>query len=318
MSIRIRVLTLVPAFSMAAALGATAADLTKVKALYAGASYEDALAELQSDMPSADPDQADEYAALCLLALGRSSDAEQAIERLVSRSPLASLPEGDTSPRLLEMFQRVRTRMLPSVTRSAYQRAKEAFDAAHFDAAESGFRTVVDLIGHDEGADPSVADLKVLAQGFLQLAQLQRAPSAPVAAAAPPASAAAPPASTTASTPAKAPADSAGAATEVRENDSRLYSSSDRDVTAPVAVERQMPAWKALPPPFNKVSFHGRVELVINAQGAVESARITERTTPAYDEELLAAARRWKFRPASRDGHPVRFREDVAVVLTSP
>jgi TonB family protein len=313
MSIRIRVLTLVPAFSMAAALGATAADLTKVKALYAGASYEDALAELQSDMPSADPDQADEYAALCLLALGRSSDAEQAIERLVSRSPLASLPEGDTSPRLLEMFQRVRTRMLPSVTRSAYQRAKEAFDAAHFDAAESGFRTVVDLIGHDEGADPSVADLKVLAQGFLQLAQLQRAPSAPVAAAAPP-----PPASTPISTPAKVATDSAVAATEVRENDNRLYSSTDRDVTAPVAVERQMPVWKALPPPFNKVSFHGRVELVINAQGAVESARITERTTPAYDEELLAAARRWKFRPASRDGHPVRFREDVAVVLTSP
>jgi TonB family protein len=313
MSIRIRVLALVPAFSIAAALGATAADLTKVKALYAGASYEDALAELQSGTPSADPDQADEYAALCFLALGRSSDAEQAIERLVSRSPLTSLPEGDTSPRMLEMFQRVRTRMLPSVTRSAYQRAKEAFDAARFDAAESGFRTVVDLIGRGEGVDSSVADLKVLAQGFLQLAQLQRAPSAPVAAAAPP-----PPASTPISTPAKVATDSAVAATEVRENDNRLYSSTDRDVTAPVAVERQMPVWKALPPPFNKLSFHGRLELVISAQGAVESARIAERTTPAYDDQLLAAARRWKFRPASRDGKPVRFREDVAVVLTSP
>ena len=60
--------------------------LVKAKALYAEASYDEALAVLKGDEGA----EAYQYRALCFIALGKTQDAERAIESMITslrRSP---------------------------------------------------------------------------------------------------------------------------------------------------------------------------------------------------------------------------------------
>src|SRR5262245_49080613 len=67
-------------------------SLTAARDLYAAAEYEDALAVLNRLQPTASaPDERrtiEQYRAYCLLALGRSADAEKAIAAVVAATPL--------------------------------------------------------------------------------------------------------------------------------------------------------------------------------------------------------------------------------------
>ena len=61
----------------------------------------------------------------------------------------------------------------------------------------------------------------------------------------------------------------------------------------------------------------GEVELVIDAEGKVVSARMTRSINPSYDVQLLRAARNWTYRPATRDGVPTQMLKLVTVHLDS-
>ena len=50
------------------------------------------------------------------------------------------------------------------------------------------------------------------------------------------------------------------------------------------------------------------MEIVVSGAGAVESARVVQRAGHGLDEAALAAVRRFRFTPASKDGRPVRVR----------
>jgi tetratricopeptide (TPR) repeat protein len=78
-----------------------AADLTKTKALYASASYEEALSELEKVDAAHWDEQVDEYRALCLVALGRLEEAEQALEHLIRLKPFHSVTNDRLSPRVV-------------------------------------------------------------------------------------------------------------------------------------------------------------------------------------------------------------------------
>src|SRR5215218_11351086 len=79
-------------------------SLGAARDLYVSASYDEALGVLRRiDAPTlqaADRLAINQYRALCLLALGRTVEAEQAIERVVSLDPLYRPTETDASPRL--------------------------------------------------------------------------------------------------------------------------------------------------------------------------------------------------------------------------
>jgi protein TonB len=51
-----------------------------------------------------------------------------------------------------------------------------------------------------------------------------------------------------------------------------------------------------------------QVELVVNAQGAVETARVVRGAGFGFDEAVLSAVRAWRFDPALKDGRAVRVR----------
>ena len=101
-------------FGSVAPAGAQVIDsLVKAKALYAEASYDDALRALAAN----DGAEAYQYRALCFLALGKVTDAERALEALITVAPEFSVSESDSPPRLVSLFSQTKRRIMPGITR---------------------------------------------------------------------------------------------------------------------------------------------------------------------------------------------------------
>jgi hypothetical protein len=285
---------------------APAGDLARARLLYAAASYEEALAVLPQEPMPGEADEVDRYKALCLLALGRTTDAEQALERLVTRSPRFQITQED-SPRIVELFREVRRRVLPLRAESLYRRAKADFDDRLYAQAAEKFAEAADIMGDpDVGASVRMQELRIVAQEFRTLAE-ERAKTAG-AAAVPPAESADPPErAESAPTPELAPPAETGDAGPV-------YTYLNSEVRPPVEVTRRMPPWN--PPPDQAWrTFRGLIEVVVDATGRVQGVRLLERIAPFYDVALTEAAWDWTFEPARLNGQPVRFRHQMQIVI---
>jgi hypothetical protein len=303
------------ALALVAALGVTVATanpagagqdtFAHAKDLYILAAYDEALVLLDrlQQQQSATPREATEiagYQVFCLLALGRTSDAQKAIEVLVKNDPLYRPSEATTSPKTRAVFEDVRKGLLPAIVQELYDKAKAAFDRGDSRTATTEFDRILMLVDDPAlAAAPGIADLKRLAVGFRDLSKAAVATAAPTAAdpkpSAPPVAEAPPPA------PVPAPP--------------YVYGPEDTGVVAPVAIARNTPPWH----PQNSVDarrqFRGLLEVVIDERGVVISAALGKTIHPAYDAVLLKTARSWKFRPATKDGTPVRYRLTVEIRL---
>jgi protein TonB len=134
------------------------------------------------------------------------------------------------------------------------------------------------------------------------------------------------PASASAPAPsASIPLARSGSSTEPRPElpASRLtYSAQDADVTPPMAVDPQLLG--ILSPSSPGVRLDSlTIAVVVNENGAVDSVRAV--TAPQTMSEFvlvtaaLSAVKSWHFRPATKDGAPVRFRQIVPVrMVTRP
>src|SRR3954462_8186134 len=115
--------------------------LAAARDLYVSASYDDALAmlgALTGSTRTVDEQQSvDLYRTLCLVALGRSADADRVIEGMLMRQPLYRASSEELSPRLQSAFQTARKRLLPGVIQKEYAEAKNAFDKQEFVVASS-------------------------------------------------------------------------------------------------------------------------------------------------------------------------------------
>jgi hypothetical protein len=91
----------------------------------------------------------------------------------------------------------------------------------------------------------------------------------------------------------------------------RVYSRDDGFVSPPRPVRPQLPS----EPSFDSTTPPTELELVIAPTGLVESAKL--RTAPRNITEfmLVSAAKAWIFQPAEFDGHPVRYRHRVRLIL---
>src|SRR6187551_3815621 len=90
--------------------------LNTAKDLYASARYDEALSMLNGLRigESVDRRTVEQYRSLCLLALGRASEAESAIANVVKEDPTYRPGESE-SPRVRAMFTEVRKRLLPEL-----------------------------------------------------------------------------------------------------------------------------------------------------------------------------------------------------------
>jgi TonB family protein len=75
-------------------------------------------------------------------------------------------------------------------------------------------------------------------------------------------------------------------------------------VTAPVVIERVEPVY---PEDYRKARVAGIVvlEMAITATGQVEHVSVLKSLAPGLDDAAVTAVRKWKFKPATKDGQPV-------------
>jgi TonB family protein len=273
-------------------------DLIAARDLYASAAYDEALT-LLNRLHNGDPSPIDaraieQYRAFCLLALGRPSDAQQAIEAVVNADPNYHPADNEVSPRVRAAFTEVRRRMLPTIIQQRYALARAAYDRKDWATAEAGFSQVlVTLADSDVGAEanrPPLSDIRTLAVGFEELSAKAAAPPPPAPAPAP--------------APVVAPPPPAPVARHV-------FAADDPGVVPPIVISQALPPFRGMTP----VPRIGRIEVVIDETGAVESATMNQSVTVAYDRLALTAARNWRFAPATMNGVPVKFRKIVQVTV---
>jgi TonB family protein len=270
-------------------------SIAAARDLYASAAYEDALAVLnrlpESNRPADETRAIEQYRALCLLALGRTQEAERAIEAVVAGEPMYR-PAADVSPRVRTAFSDVRKRALPAIIQQRYARAKSEFDRKDFAAAAADFVQVLEVMNDPDAvaavSQPPLADMRTLAMGFKDLAATAAAP--PPLPAAPPPAAVEPPA---------AP------------RPPKIFTSADADIVPPMSLKQDLPAFPGTVP----FARQGMIEVVIDEAGLVESALMRISVSNAYDALALAAARNWRYRPAMLNGAPVKFRKAVQVTI---
>ncbi len=276
-------------------------SLSAARELYASAAYEDALAVLSRlNMAGLRPDDgrtADQYRALCLLALGKTAEASQAIEAVVAGQPLYRPTEGEVSPRVRAAFSDVRQRVLPGLVQQRYAVYKTAFDRKDYRTASAGFNELLALYADPDlalaGTRPPLSDLRVLIGGFYELSLQASTP--------PPAPDPLPPARTAIATP-----------QQQLPEPPRLYSSADGDVVPPVVVRQQLPPY---PGQVNRPMV-GAIEVVIDENGYVVQAAMRASVVPSYDRQVVSSAQNWRYRPAMRNGTPVKYRKMVQVAVT--
>lgn len=284
--------------------------LTAAKDLYASAAYEDALVALTRVKETAPElaQQADEYRAFSLFALGRTSEAEAVVEGVIRKDPFAVPDARDASPRITEMFGQVRKRLLPDMIRNEYKIARATVDKGQLAGAVPSLTRVKRMLDQARSLgvmDPTLSDLDVLVGGFLDLAKstadLASAEAAAKAATAPP-----PPAASPSAAPAASPTRA-----DVPKGP-RVYTAADKDVVAPIVIRQSTPS---IPYSVARTMSgqSGVLEIVINEKGDVEGAVMREPVNNVFDSAVLMAAKTWKYRPAMREGQPVKYMKRVGV-----
>jgi hypothetical protein len=270
--------------------------LTAARDLYASARYDEALAVLNGMRPSegAAPDRKsiEQYRSLCLLALGRGTEAETAIAAVVTVDPTFQPSEADASPRVRAAFSEVRQRLLPEIAASRYAEAKGAFDRKEYAAAETRFRALLGLLD-DPQMGNRLRDMRVLTSGFLDLS----------------AAAAAPPPEPKKEEPPPAPP----AATPTTPDTTRVYGPEEQGITPPVVIRQDVPR---VPTAISsQTRDKGILDLTIDEQGRVVAISIRSTVHPLYDPILMAAARDWRYKPAMLKGTPVKFRKLIQILV---
>ncbi len=287
--------------TLAAPAAAQDGPLAAARDLYASARYDEALAMLNGLRPQESGNAAamrsiEQYRSLCLLALGRSAEAEAAIAAVVASDPMYLPTETEASPRVRTAFSEVRQRQLPEIARSRYASAKSAFDRKEYQVAETEFRDLLRLID-DPDMGGRLGDLRILVSGFVDLA----------------AAAAAPPPEPKPEPRREEPPPPAAPA-PVLPDPQRIYTGDDADVVAAVAIRQEVPRVPAQL--SSQTRDRGILEITIDEQGRVTQARVRMSLHPIYDSQLLATARDGRYQPATVNGRPVKFRKVIQITVT--
>jgi TonB family protein len=84
-----------------------------------------------------------------------------------------------------------------------------------------------------------------------------------------------------------------------------VYSPVDTEIVPPEFVRSRLPKD---PPPGVRSEDLSEVEVIISATGEVESVKLVTQPVRVLSAMMLSAVKNWRFQPATKDGHPVRYR----------
>jgi hypothetical protein len=302
--------------------------LAPARSLYASAAYDEALktlSELSAEgggrIAGASFREVEEYRFLCLLALGRNSEAKESISAVVTADPLYKLDENTTSPRVVTAFRAVRREVLPDIVNNIYKAGMSMYEAKDYKGAEPQLRKVVSLAGDPDLAGKG-ADLATLAKGFLDLAMAANAAPPPAAPAATNAggtgaagAGAAPTGGNAGAASAPAPGGNAAAAAAYPNRTIVANQPKAGEIVPPRLMKRTIPNVPSDLSRFGQLR-PGEMEILIDETGKVTEAKFTKPIHPVYDSLVIAATRSWKYEPARADGVPVKFRINLKVTIS--
>jgi outer membrane biosynthesis protein TonB len=92
-----------------------------------------------------------------------------------------------------------------------------------------------------------------------------------------------------------------------------IYSNASPDVRPPVAIS-PLPSTQRDP----NLESMAIIELLIDEEGNVARVRLVSQPTRMQPLMLLSAAKTWTFRPALREGRPVKYRLRINLPTTNP
>ena len=273
----------------------TGTPLAEARELYASARYDEALAVLnglrRDDAPIPERRSIAQYRSLCLLALGRGEEAEEAIAAVITADPMFQPSEADAAPRIRAAFSDVRLKLLPEIAAARYAEAKAVFDRKDHAAAERHFRDVLKLLD-DPQMSGRLADMRVLAAGFLELSAAAAAPPPPA------------PEPKKAEPPPPPPA--------LVADPNRIYGSDDKGVVEPITQRQELPRVPQVL--SNHLRGQGMLEILIDERGRVIYMSMRTGVHPQYDAMVISAAKDWRYEPATVAGTPVKFRKLIRIV----
>jgi periplasmic protein TonB len=87
------------------------------------------------------------------------------------------------------------------------------------------------------------------------------------------------------------------------------FTEADAGVEPPVLIYPQLPSDPQPAPPASAPHF----ELLVNERGEVDQVRLRTSEVRFQDRMMVSAAKAWRFRPATKDGKPVRYRVRVPI-----
>lgn len=257
--------------------------LAKAKALYDAAAYEEALTLLAPEQVP----EAQQYKALCMLALGRSQDATGAVETLVSATPTFEPSADDLPPRFVTLVAEAKKKLLPGIARRTFTEGRDHFRRGDREEALQKFDLVLTLTSSPVLKEtPDAEDLRTLASGFIDLARAS-------AAARPEPKAPEPP--------------------KVVEAAEAAAPAVPPDVVQPTAIRQPIPSIPAGVNGLGSPTASVRVE--IGTDGKVIGAVMQQSAHPLYDRMVLQAARDWLYTPAMLNGRPVPSEKVVTIQL---
>jgi hypothetical protein len=95
-------------------------------------------------------------------------------------------------------------------------------------------------------------------------------------------------------------------------DNSHTYSAEDDDVLPPIMTRPVIPG---PPAPDAPTDTYAIFDLVVDPQGNVEQVKTVSVPTRYRDRMIVAHLKAWGFKPAMRDGHPVRYRLRIRLIV---
>ena len=96
---------------------------------------------------------------------------------------------------------------------------------------------------------------------------------------------------------------------EPRRLDNSVYSLQDQEVEPPTLAYPQLPSTLS-------VADHdgsSYLELLVSESGTVDRVRLRSAHSTVHERMLVSAAKAWRFRPAVKNGQPVKYVTRIAV-----
>ena len=92
--------------------------------------------------------------------------------------------------------------------------------------------------------------------------------------------------------------------------DTGVYTAKSADVAAPELVYPQLPT-----KPFSDGTTHqpGELDLLVLEDGTVGEVKLVPESNRLQDRMMVSAAKAWRFRPAQKNGLPVRYRMRIPI-----